>query len=88
MTKRTICLAGAQALSALQAQTIARAAMRFSARVLIKDQRGVFNGKSMLGLLSLGRFVGEELTLITEGEDEVKAADTLQALLQQAITPS
>ena len=37
------------------------------------------NGKSMLGLLSLGKLSGREMTLLAEGADEERAAETLAA---------
>lgn len=88
MIKRVIPLLDAKALTPPLAQELARTAMRYSSRVMLEDQRGTFNGKSMLGLLSLGRFAGERLTLLVEGEDEQEAADILEAMLLKAISPS
>ncbi len=46
-----------------------------------KDERRV-NAKSLLGVLSLGIVKGTDITLITEGPDEVAAADALEALIK------
>lgn len=39
------------------------------------------NGKSIMEVMMLAASQGTELTLITEGEDEVEAADALEALV-------
>lgn len=49
-----------------------------------KDERKA-NAKSLLGLLSLGIGNGAKVTLITEGEDEEKAALELERFLESDI---
>ncbi len=63
------------------------AANAFTSHILLQDSRGTFNGKSMLGLLSLGKLSGREMTLLAEGADEERAAETLAALLEAEDTP-
>lgn len=83
MIKRKVTLAGTLPYTAERAKKLANAASAFTARILLEDKRGTFNGKSMLGLLSLGKLCGREMTLLAEGADEVQAAETLAALLEE-----
>ena len=45
----------------------------------IKEKR--INAKSIMGMMSLNVHSGEELTVVTEGEDEEKAAQGIELFL-------
>ena len=83
MVRLKVVLGGTLPFSADRAGRLTRAANAFSSHILLQVSRGTFNGKSMLGLLSLGKLSGREMTLLTEGADEERAARTLAALLEE-----
>ena len=84
MTSRKVSIGGTLPFSAERARRLVSAANCFSSNILLKDSRGTFNGKSMLGLLSLGKLSGREMTLLAEGVDEERAALAFAALLEEA----
>ncbi|HSK69057.1 MAG TPA: HPr family phosphocarrier protein [Candidatus Limnocylindria bacterium] len=88
MTSRTITLGGEVPLTALRARSLVHAANAFSSSILLIDGRGTFNGKSLLGLLSLGKMTGRELRLVAQGRDEEEAVEALSALLEEDAVPS
>ena len=49
----------------------------------IESTTRTVNGKSIIGIMSLGAFQGEEIILITKGSDEKEMADTLASLIEE-----
>lgn len=88
MIKRKVTLGGTVPFTAQRAQQLVALANIFSANILLQDRRGSFNGKSLLGVLSLGKLTGLEVTLIAEGVDEEAAVDALTASLEAENEPS
>ncbi|MDR1067259.1 MAG: HPr family phosphocarrier protein [Clostridiales bacterium] len=75
MTEKTV-----MAKSGLEARTAAlfvQLASQFASSVQIKINNKVANGKSIMGLISMGISDGQQLTIITDGSDELKAAADL-----------
>jgi len=87
LIRRKVVLGGILPFTAERASRMTCAANAFTSHILLQDSRGTFNGKSMLGLLSLGKLSGREMTLLAEGADEERAAETLAALLEAEDTP-
>jgi phosphocarrier protein HPr len=48
-------------------------ASSFASNIYIEKGERKANGKSLLGLLSLGHEIGSKITITTEGQDEEKA---------------
>ena len=88
MIRRKVVLGGILPFTAERAGRMTRTANGFTSHILLQDSRGTFNGKSMLGLLSLGKLSGREMTLLAEGADEERAAETLAALLEAEDNPA
>lgn len=84
MTSRRITLGGELPLSPGRAQALVTLANTFAASIILQDARGTFNGKSLLGLLSLGKLSGRELTLMAEGRDAEHAVEALAQRLEAA----
>jgi len=74
-------------MSRTQIEHLADLAARFSSRILLEHKNRIINGKSMLGLLSLGDTGGERVDLICDGEDEEMAAQAMMELIKSGITP-
>ena len=69
-------------LHARAAGLFASTASKFSSKiVLIKDDKE-YNGKSVLGILSVGAGKGTEVTIKAEGTDELAAIEALTALVK------
>jgi len=82
MITRKVTLGGELPFSAGRAQALVALANSFACNIILQDNRGTFNGKSLLGMLSLGKLSGREMTLMAEGRDELQAAQAMAAALE------
>lgn len=53
-------------------------ASQYASKVYIKVEDKSINAKSIMGMMSLSLAEGEEVTILTEGEDEEKAAEGIK----------
>jgi phosphocarrier protein HPr len=82
MYTRKVTVMNQVGLHARPATFLIQKANEFKSSVWIeKDERKV-NAKSLLGVLSLGVAKGATISIIADGTDEVKAVDTLCALIE------
>ena len=56
-------------------------ASHFSCKISFQKDNKKINAKSIMGMMSLNVHSGEELTVVTEGEDEEKAAQGIELFL-------
>ena len=61
------------------AAQVVQTAGHFESRCMIMSGHKIINAKSMLGLLSLAAFTGDDLVLMVDGADEREA---MEAMLQ------
>ncbi|MDA3846131.1 MAG: HPr family phosphocarrier protein [Vallitaleaceae bacterium] len=54
---------------------------QFSSNVYVSLQNKKVNGKSIMGMMSLGILEGEDVTVTVDGEDEVSAMKKIEAYL-------
>ena len=87
MIKQMMNLSGITPLNRLQIEHLVQLASRFSCRVTLEFKNRIINGKSMLGLLSMGITGQEPVALICEGEDEEAACREISKLLDSGIAP-
>ena len=87
MIRQTMNLAGVTPLNRVQIEHLVQLACRFSCRVIFEFNSRVINGKSMLGLLSLGMTADQPVELVCEGEDEEAAAREIKLLLDGGVAP-
>lgn len=71
-------------LNARPAALLAAAANQFSSDVVFRYGGAVVNGKSLLGLMSLGAPRGAVITIIAEGKDAKEAVGTIEMMLQSS----
>lgn len=83
MITREITIRNSSGLHARPASLWVQMASRYKSSIKIKTDSTEVEGKSILGILSLGLTAGSKFQLIVDGEDEVEAADSLEALLVQ-----
>ena len=87
MTTEVISLSELTPMTRMQVEYFVRVASRFSSRIILEHKNRTINGKSMLGLLSLGATGDDEVYLVIEGEDEQLAAHELMRLLGGGLQP-
>lgn len=82
MKEDRIVLSNEEGLHARAAATFVRAANRFTSEITLKAHGDEVNGKSIIGIMSLGAFSGEEVVIQAEGPDEEEAVTSLIALIK------
>ena len=71
----------------LEARPIAllvQEASQYASKIFIQVDNKKINAKSIMGMMSLNLSDGEEVTVLTDGEDEVKAAEGIKTFLAEA----
>ncbi len=81
MTTRTIEVKNSIGLHAAPASFFVQEACSFQSSIWVEKGDRRVNGKSLLGLLSMGFRQGEMITIHADGADEVAALDGLEELL-------
>lgn len=81
MQEGRITIVNARGLHARAAAKFVHLASGFDCRVTVGTGRDEADGKSILSLMVLGASQGTELTLRTEGSDEVEALEALVELV-------
>lgn len=81
MESQTVTVINKTGLHARPAATFARAAQGYKSTIKIQYNNKSVNAKSTVSILSAGISCGSVIELITDGEDEVIALQTLTQLL-------
>ena len=81
MVTRELTINNKSGLHARPASLWVQTASRFSSKIKIKRGDSVVDGKSILGILSLGLSTCSVFELLVEGEDETEAAASLEKLI-------
>ena len=56
-------------------------ASQYASKVYIKVEDKSINAKSIMGMMSLGLDIGDQVTVTAEGADEEEAADAIESYL-------
>ncbi|MDD3996154.1 MAG: HPr family phosphocarrier protein [Sphaerochaetaceae bacterium] len=67
-------------IHARPAALIVKVANQFNAEVFMEKDRMKINGKSIMGIITLGAAYKSKLVIHTEGPDELAAADAIERL--------
>ncbi|MBW3596755.1 MAG: HPr family phosphocarrier protein [Planctomycetes bacterium] len=82
---RVVTVVNTQGLHARPADLFARQASRFQSRIEIVKGNECVDGKSVLGILTLGAQQGVELTLKAVGDDAEEAIAALAELIEREL---
>lgn len=82
MEKVNVILKNSTGLHARPASLFVKEASKFLSEIKIVKDGKEYNGKSIMGILSIGASKGDDLTIIAEGEDEKEAISTLKELVE------
>lgn len=72
-------------LHARPAAQFVQRAQRFKADISVKKEEMCVNGKSMIGILTLGANKGSQIKIIANGEDEVEASKQLAEFVNSGL---
>ena len=82
MQERTVTIVNKLGLHARAAAKFVTMAASFSSDVELSRAGQRVNGKSIMGVMMLAASRGTELVIMTQGSDEVEAADSLVNLVE------
>ena len=82
MITRTLALRNKLGLHARAASRFVKAASAFQAQIAIAAGGKTADGKSIMGVMTLGAAVGTEVVLTASGVDEAEAMAALVALVE------
>ena len=82
MVKKTVTVQRVAGLEARPIAMLVQKASQFSSKVHIEVGTKSINAKSIMGMMSLSVGNGDEVVVVTEGADEVAAADEIELYLQ------
>ncbi|MCF6461747.1 HPr family phosphocarrier protein [Clostridium sp. Cult3] len=85
MIKKDVVLNNETGLHARPAALFVKVANKFISDIYVESKGTRVDGKSIIGVMSLGAFHGEEITLIAKGEDEKEAIDKLTKLVEYGL---
>ena len=61
------------------AAMLVQIASQYESSIYVESNEKRINAKSIMGMMSLNLIGGEEITVVTEGEDEEKAAEGIKS---------
>jgi phosphocarrier protein HPr len=79
MMEQMVTIKNRAGIHARPAALLVQTARKFKSKIFIEKENDRINGKSIMGIITLGAGYGTELKLIAEGEDE---QDALAAMLR------
>lgn len=82
MVRRTVTVQCEAGLDARPIAMLVQKASQFSSQVHIEVGTKSINAKSIMGMMSLRVVNGDEVVVVTEGADEVTAADEIELYLK------
>lgn len=82
MITKEVKVKSSAGLHARPATVLAKTAITFKSKVEIELGGKKVDGKTLIGVLSLGANKGDIIKLIITGEDEVKAAEELAKIIE------
>jgi phosphocarrier protein HPr len=83
MQERPVTIINKLGLHARAAARFVTTASSFSSEVDISKNGQRVNGKSIMGVMMLAASRGTDLIIMTQGDDEIEAADSLVTLIEE-----
>ena len=82
MVERMVTIRNRAGMHARPAALLVKTASEFESRIYIEKDSERVNGKSIMGVITLGATYNTPLKLIAEGPDETQALDALEKLFE------
>ncbi len=83
MTERTVTVANRAGVHARPASRLVKLAAHYDSEIWIECNGDRVNGKSIMGIITLGAGFRSELTISANGADEQAAVDALATLVER-----
>ncbi len=82
MTERIVTIRNRAGMHARPAALLVKTASAFSSQIFIEKDGERVNGKSIMGVITLGATYQSQLKLIADGPDELAALDAIERLFE------
>jgi phosphocarrier protein HPr len=82
MVERIVTIRNRAGMHARPAALLVKTASSFESQIFIEKDAERVNGKSIMGVITLGATYGTELKIIADGHDEVQALDAIENLFE------
>ncbi|MDR2470726.1 MAG: HPr family phosphocarrier protein [Treponema sp.] len=82
MYEKTVKVINRAGVHARPAALLVQTAKDFECGIFLERGADRINGKSIMGIITLGAAYGSEIKIITDGKDEEKAAEALARLFE------
>lgn len=82
MVERTVTIRNRAGMHARPAALLVKTASSFSSQIFIEKDSERVNGKSIMGVITLGATYNTPLRVIADGPDEVQALDAIERLFE------
>ncbi len=83
MVQRIVTIRNRAGMHARPAALLVKTASSFASQVFIEKDSERVNGKSIMGVITLGATFNTPLTIIADGPDEVQAVDAIEKLFER-----
>ncbi|MGA2477243.1 MAG: HPr family phosphocarrier protein [Spirochaetia bacterium] len=83
MVERIVTIRNRAGMHARPAALLVKTASGFISQIFIEKDSERVNGKSIMGVITLGATYNTPLKIIAEGPDEAQAVDALQKLFER-----
>ncbi len=85
MTERPVTIHNRIGLHSRKASRFIKEAIQFKSDVFVLKDGVEYNGKSIMGILSMSAFQGDTITIRANGPDEKEAVDHLVAHIEEDV---
>lgn len=82
MVEKAIVVSLENGLEARPIAVLVQVASRYESSVYIVSREKKVNAKSIMGMMGIGIVNGDKVTVVTEGSDEVAAAEEIEKYLK------
>ena len=82
MVERMVTIRNRAGMHARPAALLVKTAGSFASQISIEKDNERVNGKSIMGVITLGATYNTQLKIIAEGPDETKAVDAIEKLFE------
>ena len=79
MIKKPITIRISNGLEARPVAMLVQVASQYESEIYVESGKRKVNAKSIMGMMSLSLAGGDEITVVTDGEDEKKAAEGIRS---------
>ena len=83
MVERMVTIRNRAGMHARPAALLVKTATEFESRIFIEKDSERVNGKSIMGVITLGATYNTPLKIIADGPDEAQAVDAIEKLFER-----